>query len=172
MRIEHLGLSKIVNFLGKVRHAEMPRVYRDHHVLISATIRPEGLPMTMMEAMCAGCAVITTGSGGAIEIADRADLPIFPKDHPVALSRLLAQLVKNRKLVYESGKRGQEVVLRDFSFTRMAQRMCESFQMVCEQQTKAHSLSADEQHKRRRSEEVKMRILHVAPMYFPALGDR
>jgi glycosyltransferase involved in cell wall biosynthesis len=94
----------------------------------------------MMEAMCSGCAVITTGSGGAIEIADIADLPIFPKDHPVALSRLIAKLVRDRELVFQIATRGQKVVLREFSFTRMAERICNTFQMLCEQtekQTKA-----------------------------------
>jgi glycosyltransferase involved in cell wall biosynthesis len=132
-RIERLGLSGPVNFLGKIRHDEMPRVYREHHVLISATTLDEGLPMTMMEAMCAGCAVITTGSGGAIELADIADLPIFPKDHPLALSRLIAKLVRDRQLVFQVAKRGQEVVLRDFTFTRMAERMCNTFEMLHEQ---------------------------------------
>ena len=140
-RIESLGLSKMVSFLGKIRHDDMARVYRTHHVLISATTRSEGLPMTMMEAMCAGCAVITTGSGGAIEIADIADLPIFPKDHPVALSRLIAKLVRDRELVFQIATRGQKVVLREFSFTRMAERICNTLDMLCEQtekQTKAH----------------------------------
>lgn len=120
--IERLGLSKRVTFLGKMGHDEMPRVYRDHQVLIFASTLPEGLPMTMMEAMCAGCAVITTGSGGAIELADLADLPIFPKDHPLALSRLLAKLVRNRDLVFRVATRGQEVVLREFTFSRMVQK--------------------------------------------------
>jgi glycosyltransferase involved in cell wall biosynthesis len=30
------------------------------------------MPMVVMEAMCAGCAVIQTASGGAIELAERA----------------------------------------------------------------------------------------------------
>jgi len=114
-----LGLSKKVTFLGTKGHEEMPAIYKDHHVLISASTRPEGLPLSMMEAMCAGCAVITTGSGGAAELADRADLPIFPKDHPVALSRLIAKLVRDRGLVFEIGNRGQRVVLQDFTFSRM-----------------------------------------------------
>ena len=56
---------------------------------------------------------------------------------PSAPAGLIARLAKDRKVVYEIGKRGQEVVLRDFSFTRMMQGICESFQMVYDQQTKA-----------------------------------
>jgi glycogen synthase len=130
-RIEQLGLTKTVNFLGKFRHEEMPRVYRDHHVLVFASTRKEGLPMTMLEAMCAGCAVITTGSGGAIEIADIADLPIFPKDHPVALSRLIARLVLDRELVFQSAMRGQQLVLQNFTFARMMTDLIRTFRVLC-----------------------------------------
>ena len=126
-RISELGLCSKVNFLGKIRHEDMPEVYSNHDLLISATTRREGLPMNMMEAMCAGCAVITTGSGGAIEIADVADLPIFPKDHPVALSRLIAKLVRNPDLIFQIGKRGQDVVVREFNFERMMNDFCNMF---------------------------------------------
>jgi glycogen synthase len=132
-RIEQLGLSSRVTFIGKIRHEDMPQVYRDHHVLIFPSIRKEGLPMTMMEAMCAGCAVITTGSGGAIEIADVADLPVFPKDHPVALSRLIKKLVGDPELVSQIAKRGQDVVLRRFTFERMMENFCSTFQTLCKQ---------------------------------------
>ena len=132
-RIEQLGLANTVGFLGRVQHGDMPRVYRDHDVLVFPSARKEGLPMTMMEAMCAGCAVVTTGSGGAIELADLADLPIFPKDHPVALSRLIAKLAGDRELVSQIGRRGQDLILRQFTFERMMQDFCRTFRVLCEE---------------------------------------
>jgi glycosyltransferase involved in cell wall biosynthesis len=130
-RIEQLGLSNTITFCGKVPYGEMPKLYRDHHVLISATTLDEGLPLTMMEAMCAGCAVITTGSGGAIEIADKAEIPLFPINHPLALSRLIAGLAKNRPLVYQIGVKGQKAVLQEFTFNRMMSRICTTLQSLC-----------------------------------------
>jgi len=72
--------------------------------------------------MLAGCAVLTTGSGGALEIATPADLPLFPKGDSVALSRLLARLVTHPEEVSRIAARGQEVALRDFSFDRRMKR--------------------------------------------------
>jgi glycogen synthase len=118
-RIHELHLNGNVTFLGKIQHNEMPEIYRHHDVLIFASTRREGLGMVVLEAMCAGCAVITTGSGGAIEIADLADLPIFPKDHPLALSRLIAKLVGDPELVSQIAERGQNVVRRKFTFASM-----------------------------------------------------
>jgi glycosyltransferase involved in cell wall biosynthesis len=137
-RIARLGLTKTVQFLGKVPHEEMARVYQAYHVLVFASTRKEGLPMTMLEAMAAGCAVITTGSGGAIEIADSADLPIFPKDHPVALSRLIARLALDRDLVFHIAVRGQQEVLRKFTFGRMMKDLIQTFHGLCANRHEPH----------------------------------
>jgi glycosyltransferase involved in cell wall biosynthesis len=121
--IDRLGLNDKIEFIGKRPHDEMPQVYSSHHVLVSATTRVEGLPMTMMEALCAGCAVITTGSGGAIELAETADLPLFPKDDPGALSAMIGDLAANRQKAFEIAAHGQDVVLREFTLARMTERI-------------------------------------------------
>ena len=126
--IDRLGLANTVRFLGRMPHEAMPGVYGAQHVLVSATIRAEGLPMSMMEAMCAGCAVITTGSGGAIEIAEAAGLPLFPRDDPEALGRLLARLASDPGWVFEVAMRGQEAVLEHFTFGRMADALLKTLQ--------------------------------------------
>jgi glycosyltransferase involved in cell wall biosynthesis len=117
--IERLGLAGLVRFLGRVPHEAMPGLYATQHVLISATTRAEGLPMTMVEAMCAGCAVITTGSGGAMEIAELTGLPLFPKEDPAALCQLLTRLATSRPWVFELALRGQEAVRQHFTWERM-----------------------------------------------------
>jgi glycosyltransferase involved in cell wall biosynthesis len=76
----------------------------------------------MVEAMLAGCAVLTTGSGGAIEVAELANLPLIPKADPVALSNLLSELVTNPARLDEIALRGQEVAQKEFSFDVMIPR--------------------------------------------------
>jgi glycosyltransferase involved in cell wall biosynthesis len=126
-RIAELGLSRHITFLGRVPHDEMPAVYAAHHVLVFASTRNEGMPMVMMEAMCAGCAVPNTGSGGAIELAERAGTPLFPKEHPFALSRLLVALQKDRQRVADIALRGQRTVLGEFTITQMLERTSAAF---------------------------------------------
>jgi len=121
-RIAKLDLSRHITFLGRVSHDAMPRIYAEHDVLVFASSRNEGMPMVMMEAMCAGCAVPNTGSGGSIELAERAGTPIFPKEHPFALSRLLSALERDRARVADIALRGQQTVLRDFTIDRMLQQ--------------------------------------------------
>ena len=121
-QVEQLRLGNCVAFHGKIAHDQMPRIYKEHDVLVFPSIRDEGLPLTMVEAMLAGCAVLTTGSGGALEIATAADLPLFPKEDSAALSRLLVRLVADKEEVSRIAARGQEIALRDFSFDRMMER--------------------------------------------------
>jgi len=119
VRVKELGLSRHVTFLGRIPHEEMAAVYAAHHALVFASTRNEGIPMVMMEAMCAGCAVPNTGSGGAIELSECAGTPLFPKDHPFALSRMLLALEKDRAWLAEVALRGQQAVLREFTLERM-----------------------------------------------------
>jgi glycosyltransferase involved in cell wall biosynthesis len=129
-RIAQLQLTRHVTFIGRIPHDEMPRVYAAHHALVFASTYNEGLPMVMMEAMCAGCAVPNTGSGGAIELSERAGAPLFPKDHPFALSRLLAALELDRSWLAELALRGQQTVLREFTMDLMLERTCALLESV------------------------------------------
>jgi glycosyltransferase involved in cell wall biosynthesis len=126
-RIRTLGLETTVTFLGRVPHDRMPAVYASHDALVFASTRNEGMPMVMMEAMCAGCAVPNTGSGGAIELSERAGTPLFPKDHPFALSRLLSALERDRAWLARVALEGQQTVLREFTLEQMLRRTSDAF---------------------------------------------
>lgn len=67
-------------------------------------------------------AVLTTGSGGAIEVAELANLPLIPKADPVALRNILSELVTNPAELDEIALRGQEAAQKEFSFDVMIPR--------------------------------------------------
>lgn len=121
-RVQELGLAEAVTFLGKVPHDRMPDVYKEHDILLFMSTREEGLPLVMVEAMLAGCAVITTGSGGAIEVAEIAGLPLIPKHDAVALTNWLADLVTHPEKLDSIALRGQEIAGKEFSSDVMIRR--------------------------------------------------
>jgi glycosyltransferase involved in cell wall biosynthesis len=138
-KVRNLGLSKKVVFLGKKTYEQMPEIYRRHDLLIAPSLRKEGLPLSMVEAMLSGCAVVCTGSGGAIEIAQLADLPLFPKGDALALSRILETLIDNPQALEQIARRGQNVALREFSSDRMMERLLNTFEKVfVEKQRRGH----------------------------------
>jgi glycogen synthase len=115
-------LSGRVAFHGLLPHAELPSVYRAHDLLLFASTRAEGLPLTMIEAMLAGCAVLTTGSGGAAEIAKAAGLSLVRKDDAASLSGALAALIEDRAELHRIATRGQEAATTQFAFDGMIDR--------------------------------------------------
>jgi glycosyltransferase involved in cell wall biosynthesis len=124
--VDRLGLTDRVAFLGKVSHDQMPALYRQHDVLVFSSSRPEGLPLTMIEAMLSGCAVVTTGSGGAREVADMAQLPTFPANDAASLAGWLGRFLRDAGEVHRIAAHGQQVALRHFGFDRMVDRFVES----------------------------------------------
>ncbi|WP_121990356.1 glycosyltransferase family 4 protein [Nitrospira lenta] len=121
-RVQELGLTEAVTFLGKVPHDRMPEVYKCHDILVFVSTREEGLPLVMVEAMLAGCAVLTTGSGGAIEVAKLADLPLIPKADSGTLARRLTEFISNPAVLDDVALRGQEVARKEFGLDVMIQR--------------------------------------------------
>jgi glycosyltransferase involved in cell wall biosynthesis len=132
-RVSQLSLDKQVSFPGKVPHNEMRQVYEHADVLVFPSSRPEGLPLTMVEAMLGGCAVLSTGAGGAGEVAALGGHPLFPPEDSPALSRLLSQLIDDRDQVHELAARGQQVAVKEFSLDRMLERWLATLQRVVEQ---------------------------------------
>lgn len=121
-RVQELGLAEWVSFLGRMPHERMPSIYRDHDLLVFPSTRPEGLPLTMIEAMLAGCAVVTTRAGGAREVADLAELPTFRAGESEALTGMLAGLLADRSELTRIALRGQQVARAAFGFDQMMNR--------------------------------------------------
>jgi L-malate glycosyltransferase len=65
--VEQKQLGKAVIFWGRVESDEMPDVYRDHHVFISASLQ-EGMSNAMLEAMASGLPLVTTRCEGVQEL--------------------------------------------------------------------------------------------------------
>ena len=131
-RVQELGMGSAVTFLGKVPHDRMPDIYKEHDILLFMSTREEGLPLVMVEAMLAGCAVLTTGSGGAIEVAEIAKLPLIPKNDPVALRTILTELLHDPARLNDIAQRGQDVAHKEFSLDVMIQRWERTIARVCQ----------------------------------------
>ncbi len=130
-RVQDLGLNERVRFMGKVNHEEIAKIYKSHHVLLFMSMREEGLPLVMVEAMLAGCAVVTTGSGGAIEIARLAELPLVRKDDPGAVAALLRSYLDDPLRLNEVALRGQQVALKELTLETMIARWQGKLQEIC-----------------------------------------
>ena len=89
--------------------------------------------MVMMEAMCAGCAVPNTGSGGAIELSDRVARLSFPggsfRAQPGTVPRSSRTGNAWPRLRYVVSRRGGGLRIIGF---KMMERTCEVFTQGCQ----------------------------------------
>lgn len=124
-KVRKLGervLGERIALLGKVPYESIPDVYRRNQLLVFSSTRPEGLGFTMIEAMLAGCAVVTSGSGGAEEVAQIADLPVFAPGDAEQLRRILRMFASDRERLATLATRGQRVAQREFGLDVMVDR--------------------------------------------------
>jgi glycosyltransferase involved in cell wall biosynthesis len=96
-----LGLSDQVRFLG--HDPDVPTLLMKHRICVLAT-HWEGLPLSLVEGMAAGCAVVASDVAGVRELIAHGvtGLLVAPGD-PVALAAALASLLRDPALAQRLG---------------------------------------------------------------------
>jgi len=78
------GLEDAVTFTGRREAEDMPRIYREHDVFVSASMQ-EGMSNAMLEAMASGLPIVTTRCEGVDElISDNGLVVDQPDPGPLA----------------------------------------------------------------------------------------
>jgi len=110
------GVSAAVRRVGYVNDDDLSILYRAAraHLFIS---RCEGFGLTLVEAMAAGCPVVTTDSGALREVAGDTALTVDAEDHH-AIGEALLRVCRDTNLRKELIRRGRE---RAPLFSREAQ---------------------------------------------------
>lgn len=89
-----------VEFLGNVTNIE--NYYAESDVFVLSSIY-EGLPMTILEAMAAGLAIVSTDVGGVKDIVTNNGL-LVPSQNLEALKEAMISLIDNRQQLLELSK--------------------------------------------------------------------
>ena len=118
-RVRALGIEKRFVFAGLVPPGEVPRYVGIMDALAHLSLR-EGLPRALPQALAAGRPVVAWDCDGACEICidDETGFLLPPGDLP-GLSRRIVQLAGDAGLRKRLGRRGQELVRRNFSVESM-----------------------------------------------------
>lgn len=117
-----LGLSGQVVFAGF--RTDVPAVLSALDVVVLASTHTEVLPLSVMEAMAAGRAVVATSVGGVPEIVEdgRSGLLVPPGDAD-ALATALRRLIADPALRAELGRAAALRVQQQFTLPRMVAEM-------------------------------------------------
>lgn len=120
------GLDANVHFLGVRR--DMPKLYRVMDVLVLPS-RDEGMPMTILEALAAGTAVVATAVGQIPRvIRDRETGLLVPADSDRRLADAIVELLKSAPLRTMLAAQGRRLVEEQFTVRLMAQKYIDLYE--------------------------------------------
>ncbi|MEZ4389364.1 MAG: glycosyltransferase [Candidatus Krumholzibacteriia bacterium] len=127
-RRDELGLTSL-EITGPLQQPEVRRLLDAADVFVLPCVPAadgdvDGIPVSLMEAMAAGCPVVSTRVSGIPELLDdgRAGLLVAPHA-PEELAAALARLATEPGLAAELGHRGHERICEEFDVRREAVKL-------------------------------------------------
>ena len=105
LRADIAALDDRLTLLGHVDHSSATALFARAEIAATPAIWREPFGRTTLEAMAAGCAVISSGSGGSGEILGDCGLTVNPVT-PQALAEALISLARDNGLRADLGRRG------------------------------------------------------------------
>jgi glycosyltransferase involved in cell wall biosynthesis len=90
-------VSTPITFLGFIRGEQLRELYHSARIFVFPSVK-ENFPVVLLEAMGAGCAVITTNAHGCAEVVEDAAIRVAPGDAEALRSALEKLLVDDREI--------------------------------------------------------------------------
>jgi len=120
-KVEDLGLAGRVRFLG--HRDDVPSLLRAADLFVFPSLH-EGMPGSLLEAMCLGCACVAADIGPVHEVmTDSVEGLIVPPRDPSALASAITELARDTHRRERLGAAARARVLAAFSATVAAQRL-------------------------------------------------
>ena len=120
---EHLGIKSSVKFFGEIPNDEVYDYLGQADIFVRPS-RSEGLGTSFLEAMAVGLPIVATSVGGIPDFLKDGQTGLFcKKDDPSDLAEKISQLFHDADLRKKVAQRGQELVLRDYSWDSVALRV-------------------------------------------------
>jgi glycosyltransferase involved in cell wall biosynthesis len=125
-----VGVSEQIHFAGEVDHDKVHGYYTNCRYFVLAT-RAEGMPLTLLEAMTFGKAVVATTVDGIPEIIhDGATGLLVPPENAEALANALVRLESDSALRAQLARQGQAFVLREHTWDHLTERYIEIYERL------------------------------------------
>jgi len=96
--------------------------------------RAEGLSVALLEALACGLPAVVSRVGGLPEVVRHLETGwLIPPDDTIALREAIVTVLRNKELQHKLGKQGRIQVVENYSLVKMADRLCDLYSRVIEQ---------------------------------------
>lgn len=125
-KVYELGIQDRVIFLGE--RNDVPQLLANCDLFVLPSFN-EGLPLSVLEAMAAGKAVVATAVGGTPEVVQDGETGILvPPRDPSALANAIQSLLSDPGEACKMGDAGRARVQQYFSSDIMVQRITQTYE--------------------------------------------
>jgi glycosyltransferase involved in cell wall biosynthesis len=121
------GLSDVIELAGRISPENMPRVYRQNDILISASMQ-EGMSNAMLEAMASGLPIITTRCEGVEELIDDNGLVVEPANAE-EIAKAVRKLADNQQFCKQMSIAARKQAEK-FSWNKVALSYVEQYHKI------------------------------------------
>jgi glycosyltransferase involved in cell wall biosynthesis len=126
---DQLNVGGRVVFTGAVDGQEKQALLAGARLLVLPSYS-ENFGNVVVEAMAAGCAVVVTPEVGIAPSVEAAGAGWVVDGDPATFGKRVAELSANAALRHAMGERGREAAQREFSWSRVAERMESAYRTV------------------------------------------
>lgn len=132
-KVHELNLDNHCYFPGNIDHGELLSKYEDREIdlvvltSISSEFQPEGIPVSLMEAMSYSVPVIATDSGGTLELIGDGSGICVPQKNSILLAKEIAEFVENSELCTFQGQKGRKKIVSDFDTKKTSRQLYDIF---------------------------------------------
>ena len=127
--VKELSLINHCYFPGNLDHQHLLNKYKNNEVdivvisSISTTNIPEGIPVSLMEAMSYEIPVIATDCGGTKELVDGQSGILVNQNNSEQLTNAIFKLINNPEYRRKIGKNGRNKIKQDFDTLKNAKNL-------------------------------------------------
>jgi len=117
-----------IEYINNISYDKMPSLYNKSEIFILPSIN-EGVPRTILESMSCEVPVISADLPQLKNIIDNSGFLINPKDTSLFAEKILF-LLKNKKIMTKLGKRGREIISKNFSWVDTVDKTVELYKKI------------------------------------------
>tara|TARA_B110000240_G_scaffold166937_1_gene188500 strand:+ start:9781 stop:10995 length:1215 start_codon:yes stop_codon:yes gene_type:complete len=131
-KVKELNLIDHCYFLGNIDHSQLLKKYENNEidlVVLSSvsTDIPEGIPVSLMEAMSFSIPVIATDSGGALELIGEGCGVVVQQKNSIELAKEIKKLIEDNKYCASQGENGRNKIMEEFDTQKTSKQLYEKF---------------------------------------------
>ena len=125
------NLNEWVRFAGQLPYQDIKKEFLDSDIFVLPSLRIEGFPMTLIEAMCAGLSIVASQIGGIPDAVDDGLTGLLVKPGDVKdLREKLEHLLKNKEERLFLGRNAKIKAEKDFNINIMLDKYEKVFKEI------------------------------------------